>query len=221
MNYQNTLIYKIVPTDVNLDFVYVGHTTNFTQRKGAHKSSCCNENTRDYNVKVYKTIRDEIGGWEMVEMIMIEPFPCNSVYEAKARERYWLETLKANLNTSIPCRTHKEYRETHKESISEKSKEFYSNNKDAILVKQKIYSENNKEKIQQRTKIYNENNKEKIQQGKKKYAANHKEEKNEKARQVKQTLCDCGGTFKSISSKNEHLKTNKHQKYVEDLNKTQ
>ena len=152
------------------------------KRKTAHKTACCNEKDKNYNVKVYKTIR-EIGGWNEIEMLEVEKFPCNDVNEAKTRERYWLELLSANLNTSIPCRTRKEYREANKESLNEKSKEFYSNNKDAILAKQKIYYEN------------------------------HKVEKNEKV------ICLCGGTFTSL--KNVHLKTKKHQKYVEDLNKTQ
>ena len=101
MNYQNTIIYKIVPKDVTLDFVYVGHTTNFTKRKCQHKSDCCNEKGKRFNYKVYKTIRDDIGGWKNLDMIEIEKFPCNDENEAKARERYWLELLSANLNCTI------------------------------------------------------------------------------------------------------------------------
>ena len=70
----------------------------------------------------------------------------------------------------------------------------------------RIWRENNKDKIQQRMKIYTENNKDDI---------------NEKRRQVKQEIFDCGGTFKNTSSKNVHLKTKMHKKYIEDLNKTQ
>ena len=46
MNFQNTIIYKIVPKNVTLDFVYVGHTTNFILRKSLHKKACCNEKTK-------------------------------------------------------------------------------------------------------------------------------------------------------------------------------
>ena len=33
INYQNTIIYKIRCKDLNIKDVYVGHTTNFIQRK--------------------------------------------------------------------------------------------------------------------------------------------------------------------------------------------
>ena len=36
------------------------------------------------------------GGWENWCMIEIEKYPCNDKNEAKARERYWLETLNYN-----------------------------------------------------------------------------------------------------------------------------
>ena len=43
INYQKTIIYKIVSKDLNFTDVYVGHTTNFTKRKENHKSDCKNE----------------------------------------------------------------------------------------------------------------------------------------------------------------------------------
>ena len=38
INYANTIIYKIQHID-NDEFLYVGHTTDFTKRKTAHKSN--------------------------------------------------------------------------------------------------------------------------------------------------------------------------------------
>jgi predicted GIY-YIG superfamily endonuclease len=46
MDYSNVSFYKIVPNDTNLNFVYVGHTTNFVKRKCQHKSDCNNENDK-------------------------------------------------------------------------------------------------------------------------------------------------------------------------------
>ena len=57
LNYQNTVIYKIVCNDLNIEDVYVGHTTNFTKRKYAHKYSSENQNGIQYENKIYKTIR--------------------------------------------------------------------------------------------------------------------------------------------------------------------
>jgi len=42
IDYSKCIIYKIVNVD-NENSVYVGHTTNFNQRKGKHKSDCNNE----------------------------------------------------------------------------------------------------------------------------------------------------------------------------------
>ena len=36
-DYSKTEIYKIIHCDPDKDFCYVGHTTNFTERKKCHK----------------------------------------------------------------------------------------------------------------------------------------------------------------------------------------
>ena len=107
MNYDNTIIYKIVCSDLNITDLYVGHTTNFTKRKTAHKTSCNNENSFSYNLKLYQMIREN-GGWDNWNMIEIEKYSCNDGNESRARERYWYEQLKANLNVCHPNRSTKE-----------------------------------------------------------------------------------------------------------------
>ena len=44
IDYSNTIIYKITCKDPSITDVYVGHTTNFVQRKHCHKQSCNNNN---------------------------------------------------------------------------------------------------------------------------------------------------------------------------------
>ena len=39
INYVNTIIYKIVCNDLNVNEVYVGHTTRFIKRKSHHKQT--------------------------------------------------------------------------------------------------------------------------------------------------------------------------------------
>ena len=57
INYYNCSIYKIEHIE-NDSLVYVGHTTNFKQRKQRHKSSCNNETDKEHhNYKVYHMIR--------------------------------------------------------------------------------------------------------------------------------------------------------------------
>ena len=43
IDYSNTIIYKITCKNVLVNDVYVGHTTNFVQRKYAHKQGCINK----------------------------------------------------------------------------------------------------------------------------------------------------------------------------------
>ena len=57
LDYSKCSIYKIEHID-NENLVNIGHTTNFNQRKGKHKSNCKNEKSRQHNYKVYQMIHD-------------------------------------------------------------------------------------------------------------------------------------------------------------------
>jgi hypothetical protein len=120
INYQNTIIYKIVCKDINNTDIYVGHTTNFTNRKRHHKE-CINPENPHHKYKLYQTIKN-IGGWDNWDMIEIEKYPCNDENEAKKRERFWFEEFKANLNMRFPIRDKKEYTDTHKNEKQEYDK---------------------------------------------------------------------------------------------------
>lgn len=56
----------------------------------------------------------------------------------------------------------KEWREKHKEELSEKSKEYRENNKDKISKRMKEYYENNKEELLKKEKEYREIHKEEL-----------------------------------------------------------
>ena len=100
-DYSKAVIYKIYCKDEKVTDIYIGHTTCFYQRCILHKSTCNNENAKGYNIKIYKIIREN-GGWENWNMTIIENFPCNDIYEAKERERYWIEKESSTLNVTIP-----------------------------------------------------------------------------------------------------------------------
>jgi hypothetical protein len=153
INYKNTIIYKIVCNDLEITDLYVGHTTSFTDRKRQHKSSCNNENTKKYNLKVYQMIRKN-GGWNNWSMIEIEKYSCNDFNEATARERYYYEDLNAKLNNNVPNRSKKEYYEKNKEHIAVKTKQYGEDNKEQIAEKKKEYYEKNKEQIAEKIKQY-------------------------------------------------------------------
>ena len=175
-DYSKAVIYKIYCIDEKITDIYIGHTTCFYQRYRLHKSTCNNENAKGYNIKIYKIIREN-GGWENWNMTIIEKFPCNNIYEAKERERYWIEKESSTLNITIPNRTHKEYsqiyRIIHREELSEKSKKYRENNKDKI----KDYIEANKEKISFQKQDWYEENKVIILEKAKEHYEEHKEEK--------------------------------------------
>jgi len=74
MDYSKTIIYKIEHIE-NDSLVYVGHTTNWDNRKYNNKSRCNNVKERYHNLKVYQMIREN-GGWNMFRMIEVEIYPC-------------------------------------------------------------------------------------------------------------------------------------------------
>jgi hypothetical protein len=122
IDYSKNLNYKIVCNDLEVLYTYVGHSTNFKERKRHHKSNCNNETGKSYNFKIYQLIREN-GGWNNWSMIKIEDFSCNDVYEAVARERYWYEELNTDLNSKYPNRSNQEYKKEYQKEWYEKNRE--------------------------------------------------------------------------------------------------
>jgi len=194
INYSNTIIYKLCCNDLNITEVYVGQTTDFRKRKNNHKVSCNNQTAKGYNYNVYQFIRDN-GGWDNWNMIEIEKYNAIDGNDAKKRERFWIEELKAILNCKIPTRLQKEY---------------YENNKQKI----KIYRNNHKEDRKKHDKKYYENNKEIINEKKKEYHQQNieyfKEYYSEKIK------CDCGCEIRK-SDLTRHKRTKKHINLMSQL----
>jgi len=108
IDYAKCKIYRLVCKDLTIPHTYVGHTTAFVVRKNKHKDDCNNANSKGHNLKVYSTIR-KYGGWDNWTMLLVEDYPCENVYEASKRERYWCEQFEADLNTNVPSRTKAEW----------------------------------------------------------------------------------------------------------------
>ena len=179
-------MYKIVCKDESVSDCYVGHTTNFPRRKNEHKSSCNNSNSKNYNFKVYQSIRSN-GGLDNWDMIEIEKYPCENIFQVREKERYWIETLGATLNTNIPNRTDEEWREENKEYLIEKKHSYnhvyYQEHNEELKEKTKDWYQENKEYASLYHKEYREKNKEHIAERLRKYALEHKEELKEYQRQ--------------------------------------
>jgi hypothetical protein len=235
MDYSQTIIYKLCCKNPLITKIYIGHTTNFINRKNNHKNTCNNQNQKNYNLYVYKFIRDN-GGWENWSIIQIEEYNCSNKREAESRERHWIELLNAELNSVNPITSYEEkqkqkqdWYEENKEEILEKSKKIYEENKEQKLEYQKEYAQENKETICEYQKEYREKNKEKLAEQKKIYRAEHKEEaakahkewreanKEKISEQKKQIInCECGNQY-TFGNKSCHFKSKLHVKYQNQL----
>ena len=150
INYENTCIYKLCCNNPEVIDVYVGSTTDMIRRKQGHKN--LSNTNKDYNV--YNFINAN-GGWSNWSMILVEQFSCKNSYEAKAREREYIVSLNATLNSYIPNRTREEY-------YIEKGKVYNLENKTEIAAYKKAYQEKNKSELAAKKKVYQENNKIKL-----------------------------------------------------------
>ena len=152
IDYSLGLIYKIVCNDITITNIYVGSTTNFTQRKYQHKCGC-----NKMDLKIYQTINDN-GGWNNWSMIEIEKYPCNDKRELESRERYWFELLNADLNSHTSFKTEDEKKEYRKKWRENDKK----NNPEKIKEQDKIQHEKRKEINKKLYAIWWEKNKDKV-----------------------------------------------------------
>ena len=117
--------------------LYVGSTCNFNQRKYTHKYSLNNETYHAYNIKLYRTIRENDGAWDMQPH---SEYPCNSKMEMNIEEERVRKELKADLN-SYSCfltsedkkKYHKEYRLAHKDKKREHNKTYRLKKKNELI----------------------------------------------------------------------------------------
>ena len=92
IDYANTVIYTISCRDTTIPDLYVGHTTNFSQRKHRHKTA-----SQKSNSKLYQCIRAN-GGWENWDMTEHDVCSCVDLYEARLIEATYRKILGATLH---------------------------------------------------------------------------------------------------------------------------
>jgi len=157
VNYANGKIYRLV-NNVDEKY-YIGSTCNpLHKRKNGHKRDA----VKSPEQPVYKHLN--IIGWDNVEIILIESYPCNSKAELEARERYWIELMKPVLNKVIPTRTPKERYQATPEKFIQRVKERYVAKSNEILQQKKKYYVTKSNDILQHQKKYYQENKEKFAQ---------------------------------------------------------
>jgi hypothetical protein len=120
--------------DLTITECYVGHTTNFAQRKRDHKKGSMNEKGKRYFNKLYTSIRAN-GGWFNHCMIELEKYPCNDANEATAKEREYYELLNSDLNSQYPGRSRAQYKSEHKVEAVLRNRKWRETNKEKIKEK--------------------------------------------------------------------------------------
>jgi len=136
-DYSKSMIYKLCCKDPTIEDIYVGSTTNFIKRKYQHRCGCYNKNDKKYNNYKYQFIRDN-GGFDNWDIILIKDYPTDSKRKLEMEERRIIDELKPTLNTQLPTRTDKEYRQDNKDKIRLIGKEYRQKNKEQIEEKTKV-----------------------------------------------------------------------------------
>ena len=123
--YDYTIFYKIYCKDTALTDIYIGHTTDFSQRIIAHKSKCKSEKHKYKHSNVYPYIQNN-GGWDNWNMDIIDILSCSNSSEARKKELEFIVLHNATLNKAKPSITRKEttalYRNSNREKYLSKVK---------------------------------------------------------------------------------------------------
>ena len=238
--------YKIV--NINGDcgnLCYVGSTANWNRRLNCHKNVCRNKNSKQYNIKLYQTIRAN-GGWCEFKMIEIGRAEQLTQRQAEEIEETYRIALNADMNDRrcfVTPETRKEYEKQYyidnvekfkqydidnAEKIKEQKKQYYIDNIEKIKEYKKQYTIDNTENVKEYKKQYYIDNAERLIEKQKQYAIDNAEKVNEYRKQYRNDnkskihthnnekhKCACGGRYTTINL-SKHNKTQQHQTYIKN-----
>jgi len=194
------------------DDIYIGSTTqSLKERLRGHKkvyNSWKNGRGSNY-VSSYDILK-----YDDVYIELLEDCSCERKEQLHKREGELIREMDC-VNKVVAGRSKKEYYQENKERIAIRDKKYHQDNRDTILEKHKVYYQINKDKIIDDNKKYREKNKEKIAERKRLYREKHKERIKE--HKGKKYNCECGGKY-THDHKAGHLRTKKHQAYLDLLN---
>jgi len=147
------VVYKLYHS--NYPEFYIGSSKIFEKRKNDHKYNSNNETSVAYHFKVYKYIREH-GGYDSWKYEILEKEYYKNKKHRFERERYFIESLKPTLNTTIPGRTDQEWYEDNKEMVKVNRKKYYNEHKVEISNKSSEFYQKHKVKIIKEQKKYYE-----------------------------------------------------------------
>jgi hypothetical protein len=135
-DFSNCYIYHIIKMEV---VHYVGSTSNMNSRKSSHKYKCGTEHNKNYNLDIYKYIRDH-GGFDNFQMIPIRKLEnVKNKTDLLIAERLEMENFTGlkNMRDSY----------TTKEESLEKNREWQKTIPEKHLAKIRQWRQNNPEKF--------------------------------------------------------------------------
>jgi len=226
-DFTNSIIYHIRHME-SKEVIYVGSTTNFSQRKTKHKYECNHEERKHFTNHIYCHIRDN-GGFDCFEVIPIQSLKLENKTQLLIAEQEEIDkhqtlvnSYKAHRPIDIEERPktilddkeleqyNKEYREERKQDLKQYQKHYREENKDY----QKQLREENREYYRN----YREANKEYHKEYNQKYYQANKAEIIEKYKQ--KTECKYCAKLKTKWNMSRHIKTCKSKPVENDQNST-
>ena len=200
-DFTNSVIYHIRHME-SKEVVYVGSTTNFSQRKGAHKHYW-NKEGKNFTSPIYCHIRDN-GGFECFEVIPIKSLKLRNKTELLIAEQEEMDKHRTLANRNKAHMTIEE----HKEYQKQYTKQYHEEHKAERNQNAKLYYQEHKAEHKKYEKKYREEHKAEIKQYKKLYYQEHKENINES---IKCTICNSTVTRGSLKR---HQRSKKCQEYL-------
>ena len=145
-DFGNSVIYHIRHME-SKEVVYVGSTTNFSNRKGKHKYRCNDKEGKEFTSPIYCHIRNN-GGFDCFEVIPIKSLKLENKTELLIAEQEEIDKYRTLVNRNKAHRTieedkeyrkkyHKQYNEEHKAERNQNRKLYYQENREIINEKQK------------------------------------------------------------------------------------
>ena len=145
-DFTNSVIYHIRHME-SKEVVYVGSTTNFSERKGKHKYNCNHEERKHFTFPIYCYIRNN-GGFDCFEVIPIKSLKLENKTQLLIAEQAELDKHQTLVNSCKAYITieqkridnnerNKKYREEHKAELNENHKKYREEHKAEINEKYK------------------------------------------------------------------------------------
>ena len=168
-DFTNSVIYHIRHME-NKEVVYVGSTTNFSQRKATHKWLCNHEEGKDFTIPIYCHIMNN-GGFNCFEVIPIQSLKLENKTQLLIAEQEEIDKHQTLVN-SYKAHRPIDIEERPKTILDDKELEQYNKEyRDERKLDRKLYQKQYRETNQEYSKQRREENRE--------YYRNYREENRE------------------------------------------